>query len=36
MSVENKKATWKMVINVIISILTAIATTFGLTSCMGW
>ena len=35
MSVENKKATWKMVINVIISILTAIATTFGLTSCMG-
>ena len=35
MSVDNKKATWKMVINVIISILTAIATTFGLTSCMG-
>jgi hypothetical protein len=34
MSVENKKETWKMVINMLISILTAIATTFGLTSCM--
>jgi len=34
MSLENKKDTWKMVINMIISILTAIATTFGLTSCM--
>ena len=34
MSVDNKKATWKMVINMIISILTAIATTFGMTSCM--
>jgi hypothetical protein len=34
MSFENKKETWKMVINMIISILTAIATTFGLTSCM--
>ena len=31
---NNKKETWKMVINMIISILTAIATTFGLTSCM--
>ena len=30
----NKKDTWKMVINMIISILTAIATTLGLTSCM--
>ena len=36
MSLDNKKETWKMVINIIISILTAIATTFGLTSCMGW
>lgn len=36
MSADNKKETWKMVINIIISILTAIATTFGLTSCMGW
>ncbi len=34
MSVDNKKETWKMVINMIISILTAIATTFGMTSCM--
>lgn len=34
MSVENKKETWKMVINMLISILTAIATTFDLTSCM--
>ena len=34
MSVDNKKETWKMVINIIISILTAIATTFGMTSCM--
>lgn len=34
MSVENKKETWKMVINMIISILTANATTLGLTSCM--
>lgn len=35
MSAENKKNTWKMVINMIISILTAIATTLGVTSCMG-
>ena len=34
MSVENKPKTWKMIINMIISILTAIATTLGLTSCM--
>ena len=34
MSAENKKETWKMIINMIISILTAIATTFGMTSCM--
>jgi hypothetical protein len=36
MSQESKKETWKLIINMIISILTAIATTFGLTSCMGW
>lgn len=35
MSADNKKNTWKMVINMIISILTAIATTLGVTSCMG-
>ena len=36
MSQESKKETWKMIINLVITILTAIATTFGLTSCMGW
>ncbi len=34
MPIESKKETWKMIINMIISILTAIATTLGLTSCM--
>ena len=34
MSQESKKETWKMIINIIISILTAIATKFGMTSCM--
>ncbi len=34
MSTENKKEIWKLIINMIISILSAIATTFGLTSCM--
>ena len=34
MSQESKKETWKMIINMVISILTAIATTFGLTSCL--
>ena len=34
MSIENKTKAWKMVINMIISILTAIATTLGVTSCM--
>ena len=29
-----KKETWKMVINMLISVLTATATTLGLTSCM--
>lgn len=32
---ENRKETWKLIINMIISILTAIATTLGVTSCMG-
>lgn len=31
---ESKKETWKLVINMIISILTAIATTLGVSSCM--
>lgn len=30
-----KKDTWKTVIQISISILTAIATTLGVTSCMG-
>ncbi len=29
-----KKETWKMIINMLISVLTAIATTLGLASCM--
>ncbi len=34
MSETTKKETWKMIINLVITILTAVATTFGLTSCM--
>ena len=34
MSTESKKETWKTIINMIISILTAIATTLGVTSCV--
>ena len=30
-----KKETWKFIIQMMISILTAIATTLGVTSCMG-
>ncbi|MBO4841116.1 MAG: smalltalk protein [Bacteroidaceae bacterium] len=30
-----KKETWKFVIQTILAVLTAIATTFGVTSCMG-
>ena len=30
-----KKETWKYIIQLIIAILTAILTTFGVTSCMG-
>ena len=30
-----KKETWKWLIQLLISILTAIATTMGVTSCMG-
>jgi len=30
-----KKETWKFIIQTILAILTAIATTFGVTSCMG-
>ena len=31
-----KKETWKFIIQLIISILTAIATTLGVTSCLGY
>ena len=34
MSTQTKKETWKMIINLVITVLTAIATTFGMTSCM--
>ena len=30
-----KKETWSKILNIIITVLTAIATTFGVTSCMG-
>ncbi|MBQ6064542.1 MAG: smalltalk protein [Prevotella sp.] len=30
-----KKETWKFIIQLIVAILTAIATTLGVTSCMG-
>ena len=30
-----KKETWKYIVQTILAILTAIATTFGVTSCMG-
>ena len=29
-----KKETWKMVIQLVISVITAVATTLGVTSCM--
>ena len=31
-----KRETWKLIIQMVISILTAIATTLGVTSCMGY
>lgn len=30
-----KKDTWQMILQILISVLTAIATTLGVTSCMG-
>ena len=35
MSTETKKNTWKLIIQLMVSIATAIATTLGVTSCMG-
>ena len=32
---ENSKPVWGKILHVLITILTAIATTFGVTSCMG-
>ncbi len=31
-----KKETWKLILQLIVSILTAIGTTLGVTSCMGY
>ena len=35
MSTETKKNTWKLIIQLIVSIPTAMATTLGVTSCWG-
>ena len=35
MSTTNTKNTWKLILQLIVSIATAIATTLGVTSCMG-
>ncbi|MDD6895224.1 MAG: smalltalk protein [Prevotellaceae bacterium] len=35
MSTPIKKETWKLIVQLIVSIATAIATTLGVTSCMG-
>ena len=35
MSTETKQNTWKLILQLIVSIATAIATTSGVTSCMG-
>ena len=35
MSTTNNKNTWKLILQLIVSIATAIATTLGVTSCMG-
>ena len=32
---ENKQSIWGKILNIVITVLTAIATTFGVTSCMG-
>ncbi|MCR4853326.1 MAG: smalltalk protein [Prevotella sp.] len=31
-----KKDTWKLILQLIVSILTAVGTTLGVTSCMGY
>ena len=32
---ENKQSIWGKILNIVITVLTAIASTFGVTSCMG-
>ena len=32
---ENKQQLWSKILNILITILTAVATTFGVTSCIG-
>ena len=34
-SIMEKKEIWSKILNIVITVLTAIATTFGVTSCMG-
>ena len=34
-SIIMKKELWSKILNIVITVLTAIATTFGVTSCMG-
>lgn len=36
MSSEKKKEMWGQIINVVLAILSAVATTLGLNSCMGF
>lgn len=36
MSAVNKKEMWSKIINVVLAILSAVATTLGLNSCMGF
>ena len=35
MSSTSKSSTWKLVLQLIVAVLSAIATTLGVTSCMG-
>lgn len=36
MSTDKKKEMWSKIINVVLAILSAVATTLGLNSCMGF
>ena len=35
LNMENKQQLWSKILNILITILTAVATTFGVTSCIG-